>query len=125
MTPLVRARLVRAARYAGYAALALVALAVAAALVAPAFLDTQRVEDEIQAKLSEAVQGTVAWESLSIRLLPSPRGALRVVRVDIPGTANLRAAEVDVLLRFLPLPAQIPDRAAYLAAHLPARGDPS
>ena len=103
MTPLVRARLVRAARYAGYAALALVALAVAAALVAPAFLDTQRVEDEIQAKLSEAVQGTVAWESLSIRLLPSPRGALRVVRVDIPGTANLRAAEVDVLLRFLPL----------------------
>ena len=29
------------------------------------------------------------------------------------------------LLRFLPPPAQIPDRAAYLAAHLPARGDPS
>ena len=93
----------RAARYAAYAALALVALVVAAALVAPAFLDTQRVEDELQGKLSEAVHGTVAWERLEIRLLPSPRGALRVVRVDIPGTANLRAAEVDVLLRLLPL----------------------
>jgi AsmA-like protein len=98
-----RARLVRAARYAAYAALALVALVVAAALVAPAFLDTQRVENELQAKLSEAVHGTVAWERLEIRLLPSPRGALRVVRVDIPGTANLGAAEVDVLLRLLPL----------------------
>ena len=28
------------------------------------------------------------------------------------------------LLRFLPPPAQVPDRAAYLAAHMPARGDP-
>ena len=33
-----------------------------------------------------------------------------------------RAARV---LRFLPPPAQVPDRAAYLAAHMPARGDPS
>jgi len=28
------------------------------------------------------------------------------------------------LLRFLPPPAQVPDRDAYLAAHVPARGDP-
>ena len=28
------------------------------------------------------------------------------------------------LLRFLPSPAQVGDRAGYLAAHMPARGDP-
>jgi len=28
------------------------------------------------------------------------------------------------LLRFLPPPAQIPDRDAYIAAHLPVKGDP-
>ena len=55
MTLFTRPRLIRAARYAGYAAIALVALAVAAALVLPAFLDTQRVGAELQAKLSQAV----------------------------------------------------------------------
>jgi AsmA-like protein len=98
-----RPRLVRAARYAAYAAIALVALAVAAAFVLPAFLDTQRVETELQAKLSEAVHGEVAWEKLEIRLLPSPRGALSNVRAEIPGTASLRAAEVEAHLRLLPL----------------------
>ena len=96
-------RLIRAARIAATAVLALVALVVAAALVVPAFLDTRRVEEELKAKLSEAVRGTVSWERLEIRLLPSPRGALRVVRVDVPKAASVRAAEVDVLLRLLPL----------------------
>ena len=61
MTPFIRARLVRAARYAAYGAIALVALIVAAAFVLPAFLDTQRVETELQVKLSQAVHGEVAW----------------------------------------------------------------
>jgi hypothetical protein len=39
------------------------------------------------------------------------------------GGGELKFAER--LLRFLPPPAQIPDRAAYLAAHMPAKGDPS
>src|SRR5262252_9356051 len=77
-----RARLMRAARYAVYAALAVVALVVLAALVVPLFLDTPAVERELEAKLSEAVHGEVAWEQLSIRLLPSPRGSLSKVRAE-------------------------------------------
>ena len=98
-----RPRLVRAVRYAAYAVVALVALIVAAALVLPAFLDTQRVGAELQAKLSEAVHGEVAWGKLEIRLLPSPRGALSRVRAEIPGIASVRAEEVQARLLLLPL----------------------
>lgn len=98
-----RLRLIRAARTAAYAALALVALIVAAALVLPAFLNTRRVEAELQAKLSQAVHGEVAWQKLEIRLLPSPRGALSDLRAEIPGTARVRAARVEARLRLLPL----------------------
>jgi hypothetical protein len=103
VTLFTRPRLVRAARYATYAAIALVVLVVAAALVIPAVIDMRRVEAELQAKLSEWVHGEVAWEKLEIRLLPSPRGALSRVRAEIPGVANVRAAEVEARLRLLPL----------------------
>jgi uncharacterized protein involved in outer membrane biogenesis len=103
VTYVTRTGLIRAARYAAYAALALVALTVAAALVIPAFLDTQQVERELQAKLSQAVHGQISWEKLEIRLLPSPRGALSGVRADIPETVSLRAEAVDAHLRLLPL----------------------
>jgi len=103
VTLFARPRLIRAARYAAYTAIALVALVVAAAFVIPAFLDLRSVEAELQAKLSEAVHGGVAWEKLEIRLLPSPRGALSNVRAEIPGTASVRAAEVEAHLRLLPL----------------------
>ena len=103
MAPFTRARLIRAARYAAYAVLVFAALIVAAALVLPAFLDMQRVEVELQAKLSQAVHGEVGWEKIEIRLLPTPRGALDKVRIEIPGTASVRAAEVEARLRLLPL----------------------
>jgi AsmA-like protein len=103
VAPSTRPRLMRAARYAAYAVLAFAALIVAAALVLPAFLDMQRVEAELQAKLSQAVHGEVRWEKLEIRLLPTPRGALDRVRIEIPGTASVRAAEVEARLRLLPL----------------------
>jgi len=93
----------RAARYAAYAAAALAILIVGAALLVPLFLDTPAVERQIQAKLSQLVQGEVAWEKLSIRLLPSPRGALSKVRVEIPGVAEVRAEQADAHLRLLPL----------------------
>jgi len=98
-----RPRLIRAARYAAYAAIALAALVMAAAFVIPAFLDMREVEAELQAKLSEAVHGEVAWEKLEIRLLPSPRGALTRVHAEIPGAASVRAEQVEARLRLLPL----------------------
>ena len=93
----------RAARYAAYAAAVLAILIVGAALLVPIFLDTPAVEHEIQAKLSQLVQGEVAWERLSIRLLPSPRGSLRKVSAEIPGVAAVRAEQVDAHLRLVPL----------------------
>jgi metal-sulfur cluster biosynthetic enzyme len=39
-------------------------------------------------------------------------------------TARLSARAAS-LLRFLPAPAQVPDRDAYVAAHQPGKGDPS
>jgi uncharacterized protein involved in outer membrane biogenesis len=81
----------------------LAALAVAAALILPALLDTPAVRAEIQRRLSAAVRGEVAWEELSVRILPTPHGALRKVRVEIPGAASVRTEQVDVRLRFWPL----------------------
>src|SRR5690349_20615416 len=95
--------MIRAARYAAYFAAFLVVLVVAEALVLPSFLDTQRVETELKAQLSLAANGEVAWQQLRIRLLPSPRGALSKVKVEIAKAASLSADGVDVHLRLLPL----------------------
>ena len=96
-------RWIKAARYAAYCAAALAAAAVAAALILPEILDTPAVRAEIQRKLSEAVQGEVAWDGLSIRILPSPRGVLRQARVEIPGMVSVRARQIDARLLFWPL----------------------
>ena len=101
--PGMRKAVIRSARYVAYFAGAVVALLLAAALILPEFLDMPAVESELQAKLSQAAHGTITWEKLSIRLLPSPRGALRKVLAEIPGVANVRAEQVDVHLRLLPL----------------------
>ncbi|HKW39198.1 MAG TPA: AsmA-like C-terminal region-containing protein [Burkholderiales bacterium] len=98
-----RGHLLRAARYAAYAAAALALLLAGAAFVLPLFLDTPAVERELQSKLSALLRGEVGWERLSIRLLPSPRGTLSRVRIEIPGAASVRAERVDANLRLLPL----------------------
>jgi hypothetical protein len=129
-----RASLIRAARYAAYVAFALLALAVTAALVIPALLDTKVVEAELQGKLSQMLRGTITWEKLEIRFLPTPRGALRRVRAEIPEGVSVRAEEVEVLLRLLPLlrgRAEIaslslskPAIQLEIAAKAPAKGKP-
>jgi hypothetical protein len=100
---LARGSLIRIARFAAYGALALLALAATAALVFPALLDTRVVEAELQRKLSQMLRGSITWEKLEIRILPTPRGALSGVRAEIPEAARVRAEEVEVLLRLLPL----------------------
>jgi hypothetical protein len=98
-----RRRWIKAARYAAYSAAALAAAAIAAALILPEILDTPAVGAGIKRKLSEAVQGEVAWDGLSIRILPSPRGVLRQARVEIPGMVSVRAEQIEAQLRFWPL----------------------
>jgi len=99
----VRKLVTRAGRYAVYGAGAVLVAVAAAALLVPAFLDMPAMERELKAKLSQALNGEIAWEKLSIRLLPSPRGSLSKVRAEIPGVASVRAEQLDAHLRLLPL----------------------
>jgi uncharacterized protein involved in outer membrane biogenesis len=93
----------KAARYFAYCVAGAIALVAAAAFILPAFVDLSAVETQIQRKLSEAVHGEVAWDALRVRLLPSPRGSLRGVRLEVPGVASVRAEEADAHLSLLPL----------------------
>ena len=93
----------RAIRYFGYLTAAFVVVVAAAAILLPEILDRPAVRSEIQGRLSRIVGGEVAWEKLSIRILPSPRGVLQRARIEIPGVANARAEEIDVHLQFWPL----------------------
>ena len=98
-----RRRWVKAARYFLYGAAALVIVALAAALLLPEFLDAPAVRAQIQRKLAEVLQVEVAWEDLSVRILPTPRGVLRKARVVVPGTASVSAEAVEAHLLFWPL----------------------
>jgi hypothetical protein len=71
-------------------------------LVAPALIDTPAVRAEIQRRLSAALQGQVAWDSLEVELLP-PRAEIDRVRVDIPDKVAVTAERLTVALRFWPL----------------------
>jgi uncharacterized protein involved in outer membrane biogenesis len=93
----------RVARFCAWFAAGLIAAGVAAALVLPVFLDTPAVKAELQLKLSAAVQGKIAWEDLSIRVLPSPRGIVRKARIEIPGSLEVNAEQLAVRLAFWPL----------------------
>ena len=96
-------RWARAVRWIAYCAAGLAVLVVAAALFLPDFLDTPAVRAEIQRILSQAVRGEVAWEELRIRILPSPHGALRKARLEIPQVASVSADEASAHLRLWPL----------------------
>src|SRR5687767_3122154 len=87
-----------------YALIGVIVLA-AVALVAfgPALVDTPAVRAEIQRRLSAAVDGEVAWEALEIALFPAPHGAVRKLRIEIPGTLAATVEEAQVHLRLWPL----------------------
>ena len=93
----------RAVRYLAWLAAAIVVLVVAAALILPQILDLPTVKAELQRKLSEAVQGEVAWEDLGIRILPSPRAIVRKARIGIPRLLEVSTDELAVRLAFWPL----------------------
>ena len=72
-------------------------------LLAPAYIDRPAVQAGIQQRLSQALQGQVAWEALEIGLFPAPHGELRKLRVEVPGKVSASADEVNVYLRLWPL----------------------
>jgi len=93
----------RAIRYITYLTAAFIVVVVAAAFLLPEFLDSPAIRSQLQRKLSEAVQGEVAWDDLSVRILPSPRGVLRKARVNIPGRSSVRAEQIEMQVLFWPL----------------------
>jgi uncharacterized protein involved in outer membrane biogenesis len=93
----------RAIRYFAYLTAVLIVVVVAAAVFLPEYLDSPPIRSQIQGKLSLAVGGEVSWESLSVRILPAPRGILHRARVEIPGVVDARAEQMDVRLLFWPL----------------------
>ena len=90
----------RAAYVAGAIVLAAV---VAVVLLGPAYIDRPAVRAGIQQRLSQALQGQVAWEALEVALLPVPHGELRKLRLEVPGKLAASADDVNVSLRFWPL----------------------
>ncbi len=92
----------RIGRYCAYAIGVLVLVVLAAALLLPALLDRPRIAAQIQAKLSAAVEGEVRWDAFSVRILPSPHGMLRGLKVKT-AAATVSADEVTVALRLWPL----------------------
>src|SRR5262245_15104998 len=80
-------------------ATAVVAAAVLAILLAaPLVVDMPAVRAQLQRKLSESVHGRIAWDSLKVDWLPSPRGVLHNVRVEIPGRARIAIDLADAEL---------------------------
>ena len=69
----------------------------------PLLIDLPAVQAQLHRKLSNAVNGQVAWDSLQVQLLPAPHGVLRGVRVEIPGRVKAAVEHADVNLRLPPL----------------------
>src|SRR4051812_8549117 len=73
------------------------------ALVGPALVDRPAVQAGIQQRLSQMLQGQVTWEALEVAFLPVPHGALRKLRIEVPGKLAASADDVNVYLRLWPL----------------------
>jgi hypothetical protein len=76
--------------------------AVGRALI-PWMLDLPAVRATLERRVSDAVGGSVAYDALELRLLPSPHGAVRGVRIEVPGIVSGRAEEIHAHLRLWPL----------------------
>jgi hypothetical protein len=97
------ARLRQALRVALITTAGVAAAVLALLLAAPMLVDLPAVRAQLQRKLSEAVNGQIAWDSLQVHWLPSPRGVLHSVRVEIPGRVKVTVERADVVLRLIPL----------------------
>jgi hypothetical protein len=84
-------------------AIGVVALACIAVVVAMAALDMPKVKAELAQRLSQAVDGVVAWETLDLKLFPAPHGAVGKLQVEIPGRFELRADRLEASLNLMPL----------------------
>ena len=120
----------KALRICLYATLGLAAVAAAIVFVIPQVLELPLIKAALEQRLSRVAHGHVSWEKLEVRLLPSPRGVVSGVRLEIPGTLQGRAEQVEARVKLLPLfrgraeivslTAQRPQVSVHLAAATPA-----
>ena len=83
----------------GLAILAAIALLVGAVLLGgPGLLDLPSVKSQVERKLSQALNGHIAWDSLRIRLLLRPHVELSGVTIDIPGQVHARIEQAQARL---------------------------
>jgi|GEM_PF-2591920 len=75
----------------------------AAVLALPWLIDLPSIRAQVEQRVSSAVNGTVRWRSLEIRLLPTPRAVLEGARAEIPGVLQGSVESVELELRLRPL----------------------
>src|SRR5262245_45726089 len=78
-------------------------LLIAVLFGAPALLRAPWVRVQLEHELSQQLGGHITWQSLQVRLLPSPRALLGGLRFEVPGTVSAGIMEATVYLRLLPL----------------------
>jgi AsmA-like C-terminal region len=84
----------------GLVILAAIAALVGAALLGGSLLlDLPSVKSQVERKLSQAVNGHIAWDTLQVRLLLTPHVELRGVTIDIPGQLHARIERAEARLR--------------------------
>ena len=69
----------------------------------PLLVDQPSIRTAFQERLSTLVHGTMTWDRLQLRLLPTPHGVLDQPRVEIPGLLDVRAGRLEASLRLWPL----------------------
>jgi uncharacterized protein involved in outer membrane biogenesis len=72
-------------------------------MIAERMIDTPKVRAQLAEKLSELVDGKVAWEELHVRMLPLPHGVVRGVHFSIPNVVTVDVAMADVTIALWPL----------------------
>jgi hypothetical protein len=72
-------------------------------LALPWLIDLPSIRAQVEQRLSQAVNGTVQWRSLEIRLLPVPRAVLEGAQVELPGVLRGSIEFVELELRLRPL----------------------
>ncbi len=72
-------------------------------VLAPRIIDLSSVRARIEARLSEAIGGTVAFDWLDVRILPRPRVKVANLRMSVPGRFQGTAVTLSVYPKILPL----------------------
>ena len=99
--PSVKSRL--AFRIVGGVAIGLAILLAVALIVGPRLIELPSVKARIEGQVSALAHGSVSWESLEARILPSPRAVLRGGRIDIAGRVAGKVDEIHAQIALWPL----------------------